>query len=92
MKQDYIHLGAVSHVWATPTTKNPQLEPVFAAAMHAVEIGDTLRSNNMSSTYKQVLHCMAVHLDPCIYSFALALAGMLMMATFIRDKRWVEIF
>jgi hypothetical protein len=33
---------------------------------------------------------MAVLLDPCIDSFAPALAGMLMMATFVRDKRWVE--
>ena len=38
-KQDYIHLANVREVWTSPITSNPRLEPVFAAAMHALEIG-----------------------------------------------------
>lgn len=37
--QDYIHLNAVQTVWTSPTTPDPHLEPLFAAAMHAIELG-----------------------------------------------------
>jgi len=36
--EEYIHLEMLREVWNHPTTKNPQLEPVFTAAMHSLEI------------------------------------------------------
>jgi hypothetical protein len=33
------NLWQVREVWSSPKTENPQLEPVFAAAMHGIEIG-----------------------------------------------------
>jgi len=62
--EEYIHLDAVRAVWSTPKTEKPQLEPVFAAAMHAIEIGVMLmatfvRDNRAYVTKRQRIDAVA---------------------------------
>jgi tryptophan 2,3-dioxygenase len=46
--EQYVHLPGLQAVWDSPRTPNPQLEPVFASAMHGVELGFLLLAEFLS--------------------------------------------
>ena len=53
--EEYISLHHVMHVWENPITVKPDLEPVFSAAMHGVELAFVLMSEFISDARHYVV-------------------------------------
>ena len=53
--EDYVHLHDLSVVWANPVTDNPQMEPLFSAAMHGIELSFVLMAEFIKDSRRYVV-------------------------------------